>query len=685
MFRLGSLSVPFWMLLFLVFCGCGGSGGSTEVLGFSPSNEPTPSTTLATATVELRSELAQTTIPGEITTLQAFGYDQGRVLRYGPVSQEKSSVVAWTDVPVDVTNFVIEYLDANGQIKGLAQVSVQLSQGQTLVVDNPNILGISSSLEQLTITPATRTIALGSSTQFSALGTFTDGSTLDLTSAVSWSVEDPSIARVNQGRVEGLDIGSSSVVASFAEASAQASITVSDATLESLELSPESPAIAQGTSQAFTAEGFFSDGSSQDLTADVDWASSEPQVATIENGAAQGLQAGQTTIIATFGLRQASTVLTVTSATLESLAVSGGAGTMALGTSTEFVAMGTFSDGSTQDLSSSATWGITPPERGAVHRGRVTALSAGTATVTATLAGVSGQANIQVTDALVTSLRVETVDEDGSTLVNVEQALELRALATFSDGSQQDVTADATWTSEDGSRATVDAGVVTGEQAGQTFVNASFGGQSGELQVTVQDAPLPQLVLSGATFTFNTDTGELNPQVGDLSTAPGWNSSEGRLVLGSFTVEEEATLELTGDSTFRVKAETNILIAGELSFQGQDGANGNPGVDGGAGQHGGDIDLFSSGDLTVTGTITVNGGDGGNGGNFQVFVFSARSGNGGRGGDAGEVSLVAGDILDIESGEVSMMGGDGGNGGSGTIPGTGGAGGQPGGNPGSDG
>ena len=48
--------------------------------------------------------------------------------------------------------------------------------------------------------------------------------------------------------------------------------------------------------------------------------------------------------------------LAVTAATLVKLTISPRATTLALGSARQFVALGTFSDGTTQDLTSAATW-----------------------------------------------------------------------------------------------------------------------------------------------------------------------------------------------------------------------------------------------------------------------------------------------------------------------------------------
>ena len=90
-------------------------------------------------------------------------------------------------------------------------------------------------------------------------------------------------------------------------------LTVTAATLQSIAVTPANPSIAKGLTQQFTATGTYSDGSTQNLTTQVTWASATTSVATITSGGlATGVATGTSTISATLGGITGSTVLTVT-------------------------------------------------------------------------------------------------------------------------------------------------------------------------------------------------------------------------------------------------------------------------------------------------------------------------------------------------------------------------------------
>jgi hypothetical protein len=96
--------------------------------------------------------------------------------------------------------------------------------------------------------------------------------------------------------------------------------STSGATLLTLVVSPQNPVIADaGATQAFTATGYYSDGSTQNLTSSVAWSSSNSGVATVNSSGtatsqslASGLTAGFTTIQATDGSVAGASILSVT-------------------------------------------------------------------------------------------------------------------------------------------------------------------------------------------------------------------------------------------------------------------------------------------------------------------------------------------------------------------------------------
>ncbi|HTT17813.1 MAG TPA: N,N-dimethylformamidase beta subunit family domain-containing protein [Candidatus Sulfotelmatobacter sp.] len=89
------------------------------------------------------------------------------------------------------------------------------------------------------------------------------------------------------------------------------------AILQSIAITPANPTIQVNGTQSFTATGTYSDSSTQNITTQVTWSSSNTAVATINtSGVASGVAGGASAITATSGSVTSSTKLTVQRATL---------------------------------------------------------------------------------------------------------------------------------------------------------------------------------------------------------------------------------------------------------------------------------------------------------------------------------------------------------------------------------
>ena len=168
-------------------------------------------------------------------------------------------------------------------------------------------------LVSIAVTPVNPSIAAGQQQQFTATGTYSDGSHADFTKFATWSSSSTSVATVSGGLATGVAVGSTTIQATSGSISGSTNLTVTAATLVSIAVTPANPSIAVGQQQQFTATGTYTDGSHQNLTATATWSSSAPSVATIAaGGLATALAPGSTTIQATSGSISGSTILTVT-------------------------------------------------------------------------------------------------------------------------------------------------------------------------------------------------------------------------------------------------------------------------------------------------------------------------------------------------------------------------------------
>lgn len=89
------------------------------------------------------------------------------------------------------------------------------------------VTGTARALSGISVSPGNASIFIGTSQQFSALGTYSDGSTQDLTSAVSWSSSASSVATINAtGLASAAASGTTTISAASAGMSGNAVLSV---------------------------------------------------------------------------------------------------------------------------------------------------------------------------------------------------------------------------------------------------------------------------------------------------------------------------------------------------------------------------------------------------------------------------------------------------------------------------
>ncbi len=266
------------------------------------------------------------------------------------------------------------------------------------------LLNVSSAnLTSIAVTPATAVLAPASTLGYTAIGTFSDGTTQTITTTVTWTSSAPSVATITGfGQATGQSAGAATITAQFGSVTGTAGLVVQSSPLTSVQIVPAAATVAKQTWMPFTAIGTFGDGSSQDLTASALWTSSDLSIATVSNvsgskGFATGVAPGTVTITALFAGQLGSASLTVTNATLSSITISPGSANIALGESQQFTATGSFSDGSSQNLSTQVDWTSSNANVATISTfGLATSAGTGTATITAALNGVSATAVLTV-------------------------------------------------------------------------------------------------------------------------------------------------------------------------------------------------------------------------------------------------------------------------------------------------
>jgi len=442
-------------------------------------------------------------------------------------SRDLTALVSWSSsAPAKAS------IDASGLVMAVAAGSATISATLGSVTQSTSITVTAPTISSISVTPVGLTLGIGINQQYTASATYSDGSTQDLVSGVTWSSSSTSVATIdNSGLATTVADGTTTITATVGSLSDTSTLTVVAAHLTSIAVSPATPSVALGTTQQFSAVGSFDDGSTQLLTS-VTWGSSANAVSTVDSaGLATGVGTGTATITATSGSVTGTATLTVSAAILLSLTVTPANSIMAIGTSKQFTAAGTFSDSSTQDLTASVLWGSSKATVATINnQGLATSVALGSATITATLGTVSGSTGVTVSNVHLVSITISPANPR----IAKGTSIKFTATGNFSDGSTSTKLSGLSWKTSKPSIVQIKgAGVAHGKKAGSVTITATASGVKGTTTLTVGSGKLVSLTIApaspsvalGSTQQFAA-TGSFNDgTTQDITLTTHWSSS----------------------------------------------------------------------------------------------------------------------------------------------------------------
>jgi hypothetical protein len=181
---------------------------------------------------------------------------------------------------------------------------------------------------------------------------------------------------------------------------------------------------------------------------------------------------------------------------LASISVTPPAPQVAAGGMTQLTAIGTYTDGSTQNLTSTATWVSSAPSVASVSAGLVScsasATAGGSVTISASGATATGTTSGSTTvTCQVPQLKYITITPSRECEIPAGGKIQLTAIGTYASGATKNLTSTATWSSSSSSVAAVSAGLVSCKaphsyQDGHARISASVGSVSGSTNVTCE-------------------------------------------------------------------------------------------------------------------------------------------------------------------------------------------------------
>ena len=349
----------------------------TATSGFVTSNTTvtvTPTPLKAGAGGFTITALAPASAKGQTQQLLAtFKYADG-------TEQDVTQLVAWdsnvkTKATVSDTGLVSN-IDTGGPVSITATLDALTTTPALPKPSFPLTVGPAARVA-MNIFPGTVVIQKTKTVTFTAIETLSDGST-DEVAGGTWSCSNTAVATIAANAnpkledVKGIAVGSATITVTSGTFSASATVNVTDATLNSILITPVNPTVVAnnptkiipGLQLHLTALGIYSDGTSADLTQAVGWTSSVSTDAFVDRntGVVTGFKAGKTpTMTATSQGVSATTSVSVTAPVLQSIAITPDPVKLAIGGSKALTATGTLSDGTTTDVTTTSGWNTSPP------------------------------------------------------------------------------------------------------------------------------------------------------------------------------------------------------------------------------------------------------------------------------------------------------------------------------------
>jgi uncharacterized protein YjdB len=339
-------------------------------------------------------------------------------------------------------------------------------------------------LESISVLPPGVPLRPGATAQLTVMGSYSDGSSLNVTSGSTFSTTSSAVATVSSGGlVTAVANGTATITATHTASGlvATSTVTVSTSapTLVSIAVSPSPLALVVPATGQLTVTGTYSDNTVVNLTSSCTFVSANNGAATVSaTGLVTAVGNGTAIVTATHtasGLVGTATVnASLLPPTLTSITVAPATPTVAIGATQQLTVTGHYSDSSTVTLTTGLTYASSATGVATVSgSGLVTAVAAGSATITVTHTATSLTATSSVTVPAAVTLTSITVAPTAPSIA-VGGTQQLTVTGHYSDSSTATLTTGLTYASSATGFATVSAsGLVTGVAAGSATITVT--------------------------------------------------------------------------------------------------------------------------------------------------------------------------------------------------------------------
>ncbi|MEE2903939.1 MAG: Ig-like domain-containing protein [Myxococcota bacterium] len=446
------------------------SSSNTEVITVTSSTAVVVGIQAGTATVTARFKGATTVARVTVTDESILGIELNPAVI--PITRNETQQVTVTAItsegPVDVTSGTgIEYESSDENIfevsdtglvlgKDAGEAELEVSYGGFTVTATVFVREEMLQISNLRLEPETLSLRFGESQEVRAIGTLENGQDIDLISVgaiVEFQITDDTVANVSdEGIVTASSdtAGNATLIAQYGEFTAFAEINVTPppASLIGISVRPNVVDMGVGAVSQLTVLGIYSDGSTADLTSSLTGTLYESKnVSVVEvsvDGLLRGVSAGN--LVEVFVQHETfEAVVTVNvqaEVRLVSLAAAPSQINMNVGEFTSLVVIASYSDGSQVDVTNTAQYNFSPPGvANASSSGVIVGAAAGTTVLTISFDNQQTNVpiNVESDEPEIIALSIQPSLITAGIGPN-ELSLPITVEATYSDGSQQNVT-----------------------------------------------------------------------------------------------------------------------------------------------------------------------------------------------------------------------------------------------------
>lgn len=207
------------MLTLLLLGGCASNQEDFVIVG-NQGTQPTRQ-------IRVQSILAQNrTVPTTVTAIVATGLGSAHTLVYGPDSRTPGSTLLF-EVPLNVTEFRLAYVNANGDVVGVFQTDVPSGTSE-FVINNPGFVDLNAFVEALAANPTSATLNIGDNKTIQVTATLSNGNTADVSAFVTTTSQNTAVVSTNGSQLTGSSAGTASVTVQLFNVSTSVPVTVND-------------------------------------------------------------------------------------------------------------------------------------------------------------------------------------------------------------------------------------------------------------------------------------------------------------------------------------------------------------------------------------------------------------------------------------------------------------------------